>query len=255
MWVALLGQLVVLLVLNRFADFFVAGNASHFVPLMMAAGICYLVAMIRFDHVAAPLRSPLLWGATIGLRLAVFFMTPGDDLWRYLWEGHIQLHGHNPYLLSPNAPELSALRLPWWNTINHKDFAAIYPPGIEWVFRELAALATRLAISAEHWPLLFKALFALADLGTIWLLLKLNTGSGRYRTTAWYAWNPAVIIGFAGAGHYDSLLLFTLTAAALFLHRANPLGLCKPRWGWSFMSVLMLGCAIWYRLFYVNAYG
>ena len=244
MWVALAGQLIILLVLNRFADFFIPGNASHFVPLMLAAGVCYLVAMIRFDQVPTYLRSPLLWGAAIGLRLAVFFMTPGDDLWRYLWEGHIQLHGHNPYLLNPNAPELIPLRLPWWETINHKNYAAIYPPGIEWVFRHLAGLCTYFAITPEFWPLVFKSAFALGDLATIWLLLKLNTGSGRYRATAWYAWNPAVIIGFTGAGHYDSLLLLTVTAATLFLHRSNPLGNCKPEWGWAILSAFFLGCAI-----------
>lgn len=243
-WVALVLQLGILLLLNRFADFFVAGNASRFVPLVLAAGVCYWVAVTRFEFVAPYLRSPVLWGAAIGLRLAVFFMPPADDLWRYLWEGNIQLHAFNPYTLAPNAPELASLREPWWQFINHKDYAAIYPPGVEWVFYHLAGLATACKVPSEHWPLVFKAVFALADLATVGLLLKLNTGSGRYHTTAWYAWNPAVITAFTGAGHYDSLLLLFMTLSVLLLHRANPLGLCKPEWGWGFLSAVFLGCAI-----------
>jgi hypothetical protein len=72
-------------------------------------------------------------------------MHPGDDIWRYLWEGHIQNHGFNPYLIAPSASELIPFRLDafgldtfgldafgldtsgldGWSQINHPDHAAI----------------------------------------------------------------------------------------------------------------------------------
>ena len=73
------------------------------------------------------------WLGAIAPRLILLAMHPGDDIWRYLWEGYIQNHGFNPYLTVPSAPELIPLRtdafnLDGWSQINHPDHAAIYPP-------------------------------------------------------------------------------------------------------------------------------
>jgi len=35
---------------------------------------------------------------------------PGDDIWRYLWEGHIQTLGFNPFELAPTPAALVPLR-------------------------------------------------------------------------------------------------------------------------------------------------
>ena len=241
---ALGGEFLLLLFASFFGDPLIPGNLQCFVPLMLAAGGCYLLALSRFEHAGAAGRPALMWGAAIVLRLAVLIMPPADDLWRYVWEGKIQLEGFNPYLVSPNARFLAALRDGWCGCVDHRDFAALYPPGGEWIFAHLMRTARSYAIAPMFLPLLFKSVFALADIGTIWLLLKLNTGSARYRATAWYAWNPAVVAAFAGAGHYDSLMLFALVSAAWMLHRANPLGACKPAWGWVLASSTMLGLAI-----------
>jgi len=234
--IGLLAELLLLLGACRYSDFFVAGNASRFVPMALAAGLFYLVATGSFEKMRPSRRGVFLWSAAIVLRVAVFWMPPCADLWGYLWDGKIQLHGFNPYLVNPQDPSVAFLRDFWWSKINLRDHAAIYPPGVELLFRAMA----RVSLS----PFFFKALFAVADLGVISLLLKLNTGSGRYRVVAWYAWNPAVVLAFAGAGHYDSIFLLALVAAVLALHRANPLGACPPAVSWACVSSVLLGVAI-----------
>lgn len=149
------------------------------------------------------LPGPWFWGVALAARLLLLPMGPGDDLWRYLWEGHIQTLGFSPYHLAPNAPELLAYRTDWWGDINHIDVSAIYPPITQLGFRLLAAISPH--------PGLFKLAFVAADLGVVALLSR-RFG---YRRATLYAWNPMVIYTFAGGAHYDSWFILPLVAAWL----------------------------------------
>lgn len=153
------------------------------------------------------------WAIALTPRLILLAMYPGDDIWRYLWEGHIQTLGHNPYLLAPNADILIPLRadlpLEGWNQINHPHLPAIYPPVAQLGFQFLAAINPAVV--------LFKSAFVAADVGVCWLLSR-RFG---YLPTLLYAWNPLIIYSFAGGGHYDSWFLLPLVAAWLWWDRPN----------------------------------
>ena len=179
------------------------------------------------------------WAIAILSRLLLLPMYPGDDVWRYLWEGYIQNLGFNPYLLPPNAPELIPYRTAWWSLINHLDHAAIYPPLTQLVFRVLAAISPSI--------ILFKLAFVGADLGICWLLSR-RFGCAK---TLLYAWNPLIIYSFAGGAHYDSWFIFTWVAGCLILQSKNP--------NWSavsigisiaikWMSLPVLGILAWLQL-------
>jgi hypothetical protein len=156
----------------------------------------------------------------VGCRLLLLPMVPGDDVWRYLWEGWIQLHGFSPFHLPPDAAELIPLRTAWWEQINHPSTSAIYPPLVQLLFRALA--------SAGPGVLLFKAAFVAADLGVAWMLAAVF-GCGR---AALYAWNPLVIVSFSGGAHFDSVFLLPLVASWLVSEgRLGPW--LRPGWAWS----------------------
>ncbi|MEM9150578.1 MAG: hypothetical protein AAGB19_09005, partial [Cyanobacteria bacterium P01_F01_bin.3] len=121
------------------------------------------------------------WGVAIVPRIILLSMYPGDDIWRYLWEGHIQNLGFNPYLLAPDADVLIPLRFDWWGEINHSHLAGIYPPITQLGFRLLAAMSPSV--------LLFKSAFVAADLCICGLL----SNRFGYRATLLYAWNPLVM--------------------------------------------------------------
>ncbi|MBE9170551.1 glycosyltransferase [Pleurocapsales cyanobacterium LEGE 06147] len=167
------------------------------------------------------LSNTWFWSVTILSRLLLLPMYPGDDIWRYLWEGHIQNLGFSPYDLPPNAPELIPYRTDWWELMNHLGTSAIYPPLTQLGFRALALISTSV--------LLFKLAFVLADLGICWLLSK-NRGD---RRTLLYAWNPLVIYSFAGGGHYDSWFILPLVAGWLAFD--------KRHWAWS---ALLIGLSV-----------
>ncbi|MDY7004352.1 MAG: hypothetical protein SWX82_10460 [Cyanobacteriota bacterium] len=143
------------------------------------------------------------WSITILARLILIPMEPGDDIWRYLWEGYIQNLGFSPYNLAPNALELIPYRTEWWSLINHPDTSAIYPPLIQLGFRFLALINPSVFV--------FKFAFILADLGICWLL----TRKFSLQKTLIYAWNPLILYSFAGGGHYDSWFILPLVGAWL----------------------------------------
>ncbi|WP_225323129.1 glycosyltransferase family 2 protein [Synechococcus sp. RSCCF101] len=141
------------------------------------------------------------WGVALLARLLLLGMEPSDDIWRYLWEGHIQNAGISPYALAPDAPELEGLRTLWWDRINHPGTSAIYPPLTQLLFRLVAALSTSV--------LAFKLLVLAADLAVCRLLTqRWGRASGLL-----YSWNPLVLVAFAGEGHLDSLLLLAMVLA------------------------------------------
>ena len=244
---ALIAVFACLLWALKAGDLSIPGHPAQLVGALLGAGVCFLLAVRFFPKGSARNQAVLFWFVAIALRVVLLPMEPGDDMWRYLWEGHIQREGFNPYVESPDSAELTALRDDDWWKINHPESAAIYPPATELVFLGFATLvpvATQKLASA----IAFKIVFILADLATIELLLSLIGGTNRHRIAAWYAWNPAVAYACAGAGHFDSLMLFTLTAAVLALDRATAANETCPAWSWSLVSTACLGFAIAFKL-------
>ena len=88
--------------------------------------------------------------------------------------------------------------------------------------------------------LVWKILFALADLAVVGLLV---AWAGAPRAV-WYAWNPLSIFAFAGAAHFDVLLVLPLVGAALLLDRG--LRANSPRL--LALSSFLLGLAIAIKL-------
>ena len=243
LFAALLAEAILLSSLRFFDDWTLESMPVKFVATAIGCGIAYLVAVTNFPVVASRRgRLIIFWSVTIGLRLLAIPLEPGDDLWRYEWEGKIQQTGFNPYVFPPDAPELEPLRdtFPAWLRINHRDFSAIYPPGAELTFRATSALSEN--------PLLYKFLFGAADIGVVALLLRLVGRDRSYTDAAWYAWNPLVIYSFAGAAHFDSLMLLPMVAGLLLLTRFEVATTASRKWLLATGLAVAFGLAISMKL-------
>jgi alpha-1,6-mannosyltransferase len=172
------------------------------------------------------------------LRLIALPLAPGDDLFRYQWEGKIQNAGFNPYLIAPSDPQLDQLRhdFPQAAKINHPELRAVDPPGAELLFKVLSAITDR--------PLFYKIIFAIADLAVAALLLRLIGGEDRYRGAAWYAWNPLVVYSFSGAAHFDSLMILSMVGGILALVRSATQTESEAKWLWAVLAAVLFGIAI-----------
>ncbi|MDQ6765980.1 MAG: hypothetical protein M3Z22_07775, partial [Verrucomicrobiota bacterium] len=240
---ALLAQLLLFGTLNRFDDWTLEQMPVRFVVTAIACGIAFVFAVVRFPASLSPSRQALLfWTVAVALRVLALPLTPGDDLWRYQWEGKIQHAGFNPYLHAPDGPQLDEVReqFPGWYKINHRDFRAIYPPAAELLFAGLSRISDS--------PLLYKILFTAADLAAVAVLLRLIGGTAHYGRAAWYAWNPLVVYSFAGAAHFDSLMILPMLAGALCLVRFEAATVSRTKWFLSFAAAAFFGIAISVKL-------
>ena len=205
--------------LNFFDDWTLESMAVKFVVAAFLSGIAYWIAASNFppeDGSAAANKIDMgkrqqavfFFAVAIALRVIALPLAPSDDLWRYAWEGKIQRAGLNPYLVAPDDPKLDALRrsFPESSKINYPNVRASYVPGAEILFRLFSGVSDR--------PLFYKLVFAIVDLATVFLLLRLIGGDDRYRHAAWYAWNPLVAYSFAGAAHFDILMILPLVGGS-----------------------------------------
>jgi hypothetical protein len=258
--IALIAEILLCASLNLFDDWTLEEMPVKFVATALLCGIAYFVAVARFPETGSlRLQRGVFWAAVVLLRLVALPLEPGDDFWRYQWEGKIQQAGFNPYIHAPNDPQLEPVRaqFPAWHKINHRGFRAIYPPGAEMIFAGLSRIS-------DH-PLLYKFLFAAADIATIAILLRLlrgahapsrapfgaspnGTSSSRYANAAWYAWNPLVVYSFAGSAHFDSLMILPMTAGILFLTRFETETDSRRKWWLALAASAAFGIAISVKL-------
>ena len=121
-----------------------------------------------------------------------------SDVYRYLWDGRVQLSGVNPYRHPPSAPALAQLRDGETHPqINRPWALTVYPPAAQWLFALAAAVAPN---SLTGWRLLLLGLDALAILLLMRLLRRLGAPDAAVLV---YAWSPLVVFEGVQAGHVD----------------------------------------------------
>ena len=174
-----------------------------------------LLRLRRYERL--PRAGLVVMAVAVAARLALLPTAPSlsGDLYRYLWEGRVIVHGGNPWRQSPDDPALEALRdQEVWPHINHRQLATIYPPLAEAGF----ALVARVSPTVTA----FKAWVILHDLALVAVLLAWARRRGESPVPVIaYAWNPLVLVEYAGSGHNDPVALLWL-AVALSLARERP---------------------------------
>ena len=179
------------------------------VGVALAAGVVYFIAawLVGRRQLTSRLTTLIILLAALVFRLSLFDLPPAlsDDLYRYQWEGEIQLAGQNPYLIAPEArPNLSGA-----------GYTTVYGPLTELLFWLTAHADGVLA---------FKLLSLLFDLGSLLLLMALLRARGQPVERALvYAWCPLVVVEFAGSGHNDSITVFGILLACWLVVRNRPL--------------------------------
>ncbi|HEY4742336.1 MAG TPA: glycosyltransferase 87 family protein [Candidatus Acidoferrales bacterium] len=210
------------------------GNLETFVvetiATGLAAGVIYFIAIYGLEHTREGRWAFwLVLAAGILFRATLWPLAPtlSNDLYRYRFDGLVQLAGENPYLTTPDDARLRGLRNP--TDLNEtrmpgQEIPTIYPPLAELVFR----MAARFLPGAVAFKLPMEA----ADVLTMILLAAwLRSTGGRAYQLAIYAWNPLVIIEFAASGHSDALALVALVGAFVII-KSKPM-----------LSTMLLACA------------
>ena len=172
----------------------------------------------KSGKVSLSLRHVLLGAAVLRLVLLPSEPIFSDDIWRYVWDGRVQLAGVNPYQFAPADLALNAVRDGLWSRINHPEVPTIYPPVSQIVFAFSALFDAGLV------PLrVVMSVCEFLALGAVWRLAALGGGAVSEGRKVWLAllvvWNPLMAVEFVGSGHLDALaiaplcLLYTSDAA------------------------------------------
>ncbi len=168
--------------------------------------LIYLAAVRELCHAPFRRSTAILWAFAILFRISLVFQPPfySGDLYRYLWDGHVQAAGHlNPYRFAPSDPAVARLRIDALELVNHPEIPTLYPPVAQLLFAAVAAVGGS--------ALLLKSclvLFDLAVVQVIWAMLR-RVGADEGRI-ALYAWSPLVVTEVAGNGHVDALAILLL---------------------------------------------
>ena len=157
----------------------------------------------------------LIWGAAIAARLLLLPAEPrlSDDIWRYLWDGHVQLAGENPFRFAPADMALEAIRTPWHGLINNPTVSTIYPPVAQVFFGFIAILGGTVTAAKTVWIAL--------DLCAVATVVAVARALDRpaARVAILYAWSPLLIVETAWSGHLEPLGVLWLCLFLLFLAR------------------------------------
>jgi alpha-1,6-mannosyltransferase len=189
-------------------------HVPELIALLLLAGVLYLtgVYVVQKYQLGTAALLLILAGSAL-FRVVLLPANPAisDDVYRYQWDGRVQRAHLNPYGVFPAMRELISLQDSQHPLTAGTMTPTVYPPLSEFVFRAVKTVAG------------YKKLFTLLDFGSIGVLLALLA---HYRLSLhrvlMYAWNPGVVISFALSGHLDSLAIFTLLCAFLFLGRNRP---------------------------------
>ncbi|CAN5706499.1 hypothetical protein BH23GEM11_BH23GEM11_21340 [soil metagenome] len=180
------------------------------------AAVPWTVAFLALLHLwrrhGAWLERPeiLLGGA---LLLRVLFLVPiqdlSDDLFRYVWDGWLGIHGIPPYRFTPEDPALAPFQVdPLFRNLNSPGWHSVYPPLSQMVF-----LVGGWVHEVAGWPASGRAirvaftLLEMAGVLAIWRAIGASVPRARAHL-ALYAWNPLVLVAVAGSGHSEGGMVF-----------------------------------------------
>lgn len=193
-------------------------DAAVFTCAYIAAGIAWVIAIWAQSRSSSSIPIWLIIVAAIVFRIALIPFGPlfDDDVYRYLWDGHVAATGMNPFMYPPSQLHSMSAGFPYFNKIGYPEIRTIYPP----VAQVLFLLAAKLNLSS---PILFKLILIPFDLGIMLLLSRmlklLSKPSGLILV---YAWSPLVLKEFYNSAHVDIVMMFFMACALYLAIRARP---------------------------------
>ncbi|GAB2784495.1 DUF2029 domain-containing protein [Rhabdobacter roseus] len=215
--------------------------------LLLWAGLFALYALLFFipKH-----KVPLAWllGAAIAGRLVWLVAVPAlsDDIYRFIWDGQLLAHGHNPYQYLPT----DLLKVPWaravgldevlYARLNSPHYYSVYPPLLQGWFAVATTLGGASTLAAAGW---LRLPIGLAEVGTLLLLPKvlvhygLEKNAAQRRAWLLYGLNPFLIVELVGNLHYEGVTIFFMMLCLSFYQKQKRV-----------LSALALALAVGFKL-------
>ncbi len=159
-------------------------------------------------------------------RLSLLFLVPNlsDDVYRFLWDGHLTANGLNPYAHLPghflSDPDFEKFGLtPSLFDLFGKNTHSSYPPLDQVIF------ALAVVLSPHSWfgsILVIRIFILLFEAGTIMLIRTLLKSAGKSTHLGLlYVLNPLVILELTGNLHVEGIMIFFLLWSLWFIYQSK----------------------------------
>ena len=183
-----------------------------------------LYAVVALGYVlvlwAGPsLRWPTVLLIALLLRALLFPSAPSlsDDYHRYLWDGHVQAAGINPYRYAPVDHALDSVEYPARDRINHPTSPTIYPALTQILFYGFARAGVDSAAG-------LKVVFGFFELLTAVLIAAVAGGQRRRAAVTMYLLHPLVIQETWSSAHLEAAPVFFVVLCLLLVVRRRDVG-------------------------------
>ncbi|MEQ8241345.1 MAG: hypothetical protein RIA69_19175 [Cyclobacteriaceae bacterium] len=168
-----------------------------------------------------PSSSDIYVGVLIRLVLFAGMPSLSDDLYRFIWDGHLLNAGINPFAELPgyylSQPHIEGISESLYAQLNSTNYFTIYPPLNQFVFW-LAA-----NIGANDWLLsanIIRLFLLFGDFLAVFFLRKILAENGQEKEKAMiYFLNPLVILEGVGNLHFEVLVTAFLMVGIYYLTR------------------------------------
>ena len=156
----------------------------------------------------------ILLGAVL-FRLVLFFssLLLSDDVYRYIWDGHLINSGVSPYLFAVNDPLLDGFEISERLLVNNNWMASPYLLTAQGYFGLVTKLLPQ-SVMAFRVSTVILDLFTAAVIYKLLILLNRNPS-----LVLVYAWHPLIIFEFVLGIHIDFLLVFLMMLSLYYLYK------------------------------------
>jgi hypothetical protein len=189
----------------------------------------WVVTVVAALHLPRRVALGLILGAALAVHVAALAGPPttSDDLYRYAWDGRVQLSGTDPYAAAPTSVTLARLRQPWlWpdaagcaalhrpvgcTRINRPGVRTIYPPVAEAWFTLVSGVGGA-GSRSKPW----QVAGLVTEAATVGLLLiALRRWNRDPRWVALYALSPFPVLEIVNNAHVDGLAVALILGAVV----------------------------------------
>ncbi|MEM7164029.1 MAG: hypothetical protein AAF581_01120 [Planctomycetota bacterium] len=189
------------------------GLLMPFLPLLALPSLVVAVSLVRK---AAAVSLSTIFVVGVLLRAVFLGHDPllSDDVYRYLWDGRVQVAAGQPYGIAPADPRLDHVEELWDDhvreLVNHPEIPTVYPPLLQLLYAGVAHVGGGLV--------LWRVVLLLFDMGIAVVMVRALRSRGR--NPCWvvlYLWHPLPIIETFWSAHAEGVAVFFLLVAVTAL--------------------------------------
>lgn len=187
-------------------------NPESITYFLAALSIHSIIAALLWNTLKTTMPSLLLLAILFFVpRIILFPMLPwlSDDVFGYLWYGHVTVNGMNPFAAPADSPLFDHLRNSGYQFMAYKQFPAIYPPLAELWFA-LGVWMGQLYDDGWIAALMgWKSVLMLMELTTFALIIKARTLYAEHinRGALLFVLSPLPVIEIIGQAHNEGLIM------------------------------------------------